>query len=106
MGTEGKTPGDGKTNPFGDAKGATQAAGKFSGAHDFTVDPTGSGSKTGGKDFNAEEPKEVEDDIEPNKESVPTGGKILFADPPAGSKRTSPVGAPGSSVKPFRLSGA
>jgi hypothetical protein len=99
---EGKTPGDGKTSPFGNARGATQKTGSSSGAHDFTIDPT-SGVMEDAEEIAEAPEQDDEGDEDINKESVPSGGKMMFADPPAGSTRVSEIGRPGSSAKPYRL---
>jgi hypothetical protein len=109
MTVQGSTPGTGYTSPFGDGKGNVAAGGKVTGAHDFIADPKGSSPAKGSRDFSKEsrdQEAKKDEEGDPNSESVPSDGKILLADPPAGSTRTSPIGAPGSTVKPFRLKGA
>ena len=97
-------PGTGAVSPFGDGKGATSAAGAASGAHDFLKDPQSAAPKSGGRDFskeNRDQQSGTDDTI--NDESVPDGGTILKADPPAGSQRVSPVGLPTGGKTPFTL---
>ena len=101
---EGKVPGTGNKSPFGNGNGGGgSAAPKVTGAHDFISEPTSmkSGSADA-RDFTKENPEQEEGSDE-NKKSIPDGGKTLLADPPAKSR--SPIGAPGSKAKPYKLRG-
>jgi hypothetical protein len=108
---EGKTPGNGAVSPFGDSKGATQAAGGATGAHDFVTDPAGSGpGGGGGRDFTKESRPQPPDG--PPKElcveSIPAGGRLPF---PAADAKGPSAADVGTQVavekhKPFKLNGA
>jgi hypothetical protein len=105
---EGKSPGNAKTNPFGNGKGATEPKGSSTGAHDFIANPRSSASEAKGSDAQTEwmesqeQSEKPEQDGLPNKESVADDGIILKADAPG---PRSPIGAPGSSAKSFKLRG-
>jgi hypothetical protein len=104
---DGQKPGTGSTSPFGDGKGATSAAGGSTGVHDFVSNPASAAPKTGGRDFTKESCDQSSGTDETlNPDTVVPGGRILKADPPAGSQRTSPVGLPEGGRKPFTLRGA
>jgi len=104
---EGKTPGDAVVSPFGNHKGATEATGGATGAHDFLTDPKGSGAAGSGRDFTKESrsqpangaPKEI------NADSIPAGGRLPF---PAADAKGPSAGDVGTIVaaekhKPFKL---
>ena len=101
---QGKVPGNGKQSPFGNGNGGGNGgpAPKATGAHDFISEAASvrAGSPDA-RDFTKENPEQEEGSDE-NKESIPDGGKVLLADPPAKSSR-SPIGAPGSKAKPYKL---
>ena len=103
---DGQKSGTGASSPFGSGKGATNAAGAASGAHDFVKNSVSGAPKTGGKDFTQNNPEQKPgDDDTLNQETVAEGGKVLKADPTSAT-RTSPVGRPDGGRKPFSLRGA
>lgn len=103
---EGATPGDGKTSPFGNGKGATMA-GAAGGGHDFTKEPESHAPSSGGRDFTKESRPQsmARAEVVPNPQEIPAGGKVLKADPGPVSK-TVAGSAPGPQPpKPFRVKG-
>ena len=99
-------PGTGAASPFGNGSGATSAAGGATGAHNFLTNPASGAPKTGGHDFtqdNRDQKAGTDDTVNPD--SIAPDGKVLYADPPAGNDRTSPVGLPEGGRKPFTLRG-
>jgi hypothetical protein len=108
---EGKTPGNAMSSPFGDSKGATQAAGPSSGAHNFLEDPASHAPATGGRDFSKESrPQQMgypEDRYCPY--SPPEGGDMPFEqiDKASQASRDEMTGqlAEEPKHKPFKLSG-
>jgi len=108
---EGKTPGDAANSPFGDSKGATQATGASSGAHNFLEEPT-SNTSDGGRDFTKENrPQEAGDPADRyNESSVPDGGDLPFEqtdDTADNDERGMQIGqiVDKPKAKPFKLSG-
>jgi hypothetical protein len=123
---EGKTPGNGKTSPFGNGKGAPEsgAAGRPTdftksptsqysggkGASNFVRNPNGSGQDRPTVNDYAKNPtasgtpsqRDAKPEVVPNPQEVPPGGKTLFADPAPGSDKRL-----GSSTdqgrKPFKV---
>ena len=104
---EGKTPGDAVVSPFGDHKGSTQAAGPYSGAHDFLTNPKGSAPPGSGRDFTKESRPQKADGPAPdiNADSVPDGGKLPYpaADPKGPSSADAGTLAGAAKHKPFKL---
>lgn len=105
MSSEGSTPGDGSTSPFGNHKGATMA-GPSTGAHNFLEDPASGAPKEGGRDFAAEQPnKQQPRDDEEIAGSVPAGGPLPYpaADPSAGERaRENNPGVADKAPLPFK----
>lgn len=93
-------PGNGSTDPFGDGKG-NEAAGP-SGSNDFLKNPSGGGSKTGGRDFTKESRDQKTGAPGYNPNSVPAGGPLPFSstDPTRPDATTHPDGA---AHKPFKI---
>jgi hypothetical protein len=99
--------GNGQTPPFAssDGKPTNQGTGA-SGAHDFLTDPKGSGPAAGGRDFTKENrpQSEAKPEVVPNPQEIPTGGKILKADPGPLSRTVSGTAAGvDGGKKPFRV---
>ena len=111
MAEEGKTPGTGAISPFGDSKGATQADGASSGAHNFIEDPASAAPKTGGRDFSMESRAQKTGNPEDRycPDSVPDGGDLHFEDMDDASQaaRGDMTGQLVEKAKhmPFKLSG-
>lgn len=108
---EGKTPGDGSVSPFGNSKGATQASGSSSGAHNFIEDPESHAPATGGRDFSKENRPQKDGDPEDRycPDSPPDGGDLPFeqADKASQDVRDDMTGqlVEDPKHKPFKLSG-
>lgn len=103
MATEGNTPGNGSTSPFGDGNGATQAAGAAKGNVDFTTNPNGDGSPPARQDqmFQNRAQKGRADGWNPD--TVPAGGRLPFNDPKGRAGAT--LQTVGSGKKPYKLGG-
>lgn len=108
---EGTTPGDGNASPFGDSKGATQADGPSSGAHNFIEDPASHAPATGGRDFSKESRPQKDGDPEDRycPDSPPDGGALPFGDTDKASQaaRDDMTGQVADKPKhmPFKLGG-
>lgn len=117
MAQDGKSPGDGKSSPFGDGKGG--AGGSMQG-NDFTQNPTagrggGGGQPTtrsagGGQPstYQQSRPQQMGGDPDINPNEIPAGGKdLLPATDPSGEDTGNPrgTGSVGNPNKPFRLGG-
>jgi hypothetical protein len=117
-----KTPGDGKTNPFGGPGAGTMAGNDFnknpggSGAGgkgiDLLTKPNGSGpSGAKPRDFtksdNTTQKSGEAADLNPGSEIRQDGSLVPLADVPSGSPRAPMigVGSIGNSKKPFKVSG-
>ena len=98
---DGKTPGNGSTNPFGDGAGnATKASTSMT---DFT---NPGAPKTGGatpRDFSRESRSQSAAAPRTNAADAAPGGPVPVVTPPP--QRTGGVGSPGNGAKPFRLGG-
>ena len=81
----------GPNPPFSDGKGGGPGASTASGAHNFLTDPKGSGPATGSRDFTKESrsQSEASEEVKPNPQEIPTGGKVLLADPGPVSAKVS-----------------
>jgi hypothetical protein len=74
------------------------------GSFDFPKENTGSGAKTGGRDFTQENRPQVAGKLPPglpNTDTIPAGGKVLLADPGPVS-RSAKAGGIASGIKPPR----
>jgi hypothetical protein len=95
------------TLPFATKDGNTKAPAKGgSGGNDFLTDPQGKGTK-GGVSFDPmkqsrSQPKMSAQAGKPDAASIPSGGKILLADPGAVSKKVSGTAAGPIEPKPFK----
>lgn len=111
MAEEGKTPGSAYASPFGDTKGATQAGGPLSGAHNFIEDPASHAPATGGRDFSKESRTQEKGDPADRycPDSPPDGGDLPFDDADKASQeaRADMTGELVDKPKhvPFKLSG-
>lgn len=111
MAEEGKTPGNASSSPFGDGKGATQADGSSSGAHNFLEDPASHAPATGGRDFSKESRPQEKGDPEDRycPDSPPDGGDMPFGqvDKASQAARDDVTGqlVEEPKHKPFKLSG-
>jgi len=111
MGQSAKSTGGGNP-PFATKDGKPQnQGGTSSGATKWPEDKfTGSGDKSGGRDFTKENrpqpPMKAQPGL-PNAESIPAGGKELKADPGKVGANASGTsgGVAGSPNKPFKLRG-
>ncbi len=90
------TPGDGKTNPFGN--GAGGAEGSKAMPVDFTRQPGGSRNSVPAQSAYASDPEISAKDAAP-------GGLILHADAVPGPGKDLGVGTIGNPARPFKLDG-
>ena len=84
IGQGGSTPGDGKTTPLGDGNGGAGAGGSTDKSPDFSKVTTGGQTGGGGRDFTKEHRSQTANatqEVGPNPQTIPAGGKILLADP-------------------------
>jgi hypothetical protein len=92
--------------PFATSQGkpANQGSGA-TGAHNFLTDPKGSGPATGARDFTKESrpQSEAKEEVTPNSQEIPTGGKTLKADPTPGGFSSGTGGVQGVTKKPFKV---
>lgn len=97
MSTDGATPGNGSQPPFGNGDGNVSGGSK--GSNDFLTNPTGGGSKSGGRDFTKESREQKGGSPGCNPDSIPQGGKDPFSQTdPSGADMTTP----GTGRKPFK----
>lgn len=94
------TPGNAKDSPIGNGDGATVKAGASAGGGDLLANPTGNGTKTGGRDFTGESRPQQAGGTGYNPDNVPPGGAVLKADPGAASSKVAPVMG---TRKPFKV---
>ncbi|TXH48730.1 MAG: hypothetical protein E6Q97_24190 [Desulfurellales bacterium] len=87
---DGKTPGNGSSNPFGNGQG------QASGSRAAPFDPTAQSN-----------PQRPMSESSFPTQQVPAGGKTLFADPNGGSIRQAQIGTTaGNNRSPFRVRGS
>lgn len=92
------TPGDGKTNPFGNGAGGTEGSKTM--PADFTRQPGGSRNGTLGPQSSYAANPDIS-----NKDAA-GGGRILQANATPGPTKDIGAGSVGNSTLPFRVGGA
>lgn len=110
---DGSKPGDGKTAPFGDGKGAT---GGMAGGNDFVKNPLGGGNLGGGNDFvenplgngprpAGATPARTFAQKRATSETNPQDAARTLSALDDATPRSDTVGSVGNDRKPFRLNG-
>jgi len=104
---DGKTPGDGKTNPFGDGAGKTQGSRAM--PNDFSKNPAGNaGRSKAPPSFITPDPRKTRQ--APAKDETIAAqdaaqGPRTAAETPHANRPEAGVGSVGNSAKPFRVGG-
>jgi len=91
--------------PFATSDGKpVTPSGNEGGAHDFLTDPKGGSCQGGARDFTTESrpQSEAKQEVVPNPQEIPAGGKILLADPGPVSAKVSGT-AQHVEKKPFKI---
>lgn len=115
---EGKTPGNGRSSPFGNGKGAPEGGALAGAPNDFTKNPSCARNGKGASDFvrdpggSGQDRPSVQDytkaagptprpEVKPNPQEIPAGGKTLYADPSKNSPKRGQTD--GDRGRPFKL---
>ena len=87
-----------------DGKPVSPSGNTASGGHDFNREPQTGSAAGGGRDFTKESrpQSEAKQEVVPNPQEIPTGGKVLLADPGPVSAKVAGT-AQHVEKKPFKL---